>query len=215
MSIAGCVAWAIASIGGSAQPSTPGQEFSADIVRHDPAGGVIGAPGRLYVSNRKVRIETPEAPAGFFLVEGDAGPALFVRATQHVFMDARQSTRLTRIFIPVDANDPCRQWQIAATQAGVPGSERDWHCERGGPAEYRIASPPRESSQVWIDPQLAFPVKLRAADGSTTALEHIQLAAQPANLFAVPTDYRKSDPQALIERMQHSDVWVQEPRKDP
>jgi hypothetical protein len=60
----------------------------------------------------------------------------------------------------------------------------------------------------WVDPDLEFPIKLRAADGTTIALEHIRLKAQPASLFAMPPGYRKSDPQALIDRIKHSDVWV-------
>jgi hypothetical protein len=55
---------------------------------------------------------------------------------------------------------------------------------------------------------LAFPVKLRAADGTTMALEHIRFETQPASLFTLPPNYRKLEPQALIERVKHSDVWV-------
>jgi hypothetical protein len=44
------------------------------------------------------------------------------------------------------------------------------------------------SSLRWIDSVLEFPVKLLAADGTTIA--------------------RKLDPRALIERIKHSDAWV-------
>jgi hypothetical protein len=43
-------------------------------------------------------------------------------------------------------------------------------------------------------------------------LEHIQDGPQPASLFIVPADYRKLDPQALIKRIQKSDVWVESPK---
>src|SRR5579863_129472 len=107
-----------AGAGDSAEPNTP-REFSADIVSRDAAGAPLGGRARLYASGRHVRIETPEFPAGFFLIGGDLGAALFVGTTQRVFMDAKQSTRLTQIFVPVDPRNPCPQWRSAAQNAGV------------------------------------------------------------------------------------------------
>jgi hypothetical protein len=204
---------------GASRGSSPAHEFSADIVSRDADGVSVGTGARLYVANRRVRIETPEASAGFFLIDGAAGTALFVRPAQQLFLDAKQSTRLTQIFVPVDPNDPCRQWQRAAKIAGVPGAGGDWRCGRVDPAivegrrtiEYRVTSPDQKSTRAWIDPDLEFPIKVRAADGTTITLEHIRVEAQPASLFAMPSGYRKSDPQALIERIKHSDVWVGPP----
>jgi hypothetical protein len=204
---------------GASHESLTAREFSADIVSRDADGVSKGTRARLYVANRMVRIETPEAPAGFFLIDGAAGTAFFVRPTQQDFMDAKQSTRLTRIFVPVDPNDPCRQWQAAAKNAAVPSAAGDWRCGRIDTAivegrrtiEYSVVSPDQKSSRGWIDPDLEFPTKLQAADGTTIALEHIRVEAQSASLFAMPPGYRKSDPQALIERIKHSDVWVGPP----
>src|ERR1700678_4410502 len=204
---------------GASRGSSPAHEFSADIVSRDADGVSVGTGARLYVANRRVRIETPEASAGFFLIDGAAGTALFVRPAQQLFLDAKQSTRLTQIFVPVDPNDPCRQWQAAAKNAGVPSAGGDWRCGRGDTAivdgrpsiEYGVVSPDRQWSRGWIDPDLEFPLKLRAADGTTIALEHIRVEAQPASLFALPPAYRKSAPQRLIERIKHSDVWAGPP----
>jgi hypothetical protein len=217
-SIALCLTLGVASAGAS-RGSSAAHEFSADIVSRDADGVSVGIGARLYVANRMVRIETPEASAGFFLIDGAAGTAFFLRPTQQAFMDAKQSTRLTQIFVPVDPNDPCRQWQAAAKNAGVPNAGGDWRCGRIDTAivdgrrtiEYRVVSPDQKSSRGWIDPNLEFPIKMQAADGTTIALEHIRVEAQPASLFAMPPGYRKSDPQALIERIKHSDVWVGAP----
>jgi hypothetical protein len=150
-----------------------------------------------------------------------------VGTTQRVFMDAKQSTRLTQIFVPVDPRDPCPQWRAAAQNAGVPGARGDWRCARAagagagagsganananGAIEYRVDSPDQNSNLRWIDPRLGFPVKLKAADGGTIALENIRVEAQPANLFAIPAGFRKFDPQGLIDRIKHNDVWVDSP----
>jgi hypothetical protein len=204
---------------GASRGSSPEYQFSADIVSRDAQGVSVGTGARLYVANRMVRIETSEAPAGFFLIDGAAGTAFFVQPARQVFMDAKQSTRLTQIFVPVDPGDPCRQWLAAAKNAGVSSAGGDWRCARIDTViadgrrtiEYRVVSPDQKRSRGWIDPGLEFPTKLQAADGTTIALEHIRVEAQPASLFAMPPGYRKSDPQALIDRIKHSDVWAGPP----
>ncbi len=60
-------------------------------------------PASCASSDDKVRIETPELADGFFLVDGAKPAAYFVRPAARVFMDARQSSRLTQIFVPVDS----------------------------------------------------------------------------------------------------------------
>jgi hypothetical protein len=209
-----CLALGLAGLGAFA-PAAHAGEFFADVVSRDAAGLAIGAPAKLYVSNHKVRIETPEAAAGFLLIDADAGTAYFVRPAQQVFMDAKQSSLLSQIFVPVDAKDPCRRWQAAANIAGVPNAGGEWRCERINDefvgdrraTSYRVAFA-ENSSRRWIDSDLGFPVKLLAADGTTIALEHIRIGAQPAGLFDLPQGFRKLDPRALIERIKHSDAWV-------
>jgi hypothetical protein len=218
-----------------AEPLPSTQEFSADIVSRDASGATIGTNGRLYATHGKVRIETTDAVGGFFLTDGATATALFIRPQQRIFMDARQSTRLTRIFLPVDPGSPCAQWQAAAKNAGLPSVAGNWQCERReresiesanivragvestsadghDTIEYTVTSPAGEAVQSWIATDLGFPVRWRAADGTTLTLEHIRVETQPAELFAVPADYRKLDPQALIERIKHSDVWAAPPQ---
>ncbi|HEV7358759.1 MAG TPA: hypothetical protein VGN99_12265 [Steroidobacteraceae bacterium] len=201
------------TLGSQAQaPSAP--EFSADIVGHDAGGAANGLAAKLHVSGQKTRTDSVDATDGFFITDGDAGIAFFVRPAQHVYMDAKQSTPLTQIFVPIDPRDPCRQWQTAASLAGATAA--DWQCARirstmidNHPVvEYQVLSPGHTSSQRWIESVLGFPVRSQAADGSTLTLENIRIESQPPSLFFVPPDYRKLDPQALIERIKHSDVWA-------
>lgn len=212
---------ALSFAGADAFAESPnGPQFSADIVNRDQSGAVIGGIGKLHMAGRKVRIEIPDQAGGFFLTDPSLGAALFVRPAQHIFLDAKQSSPLTRVFLPVDPNDPCPQWRAAAMSAGITGADGDWHCERiDAPVidgrrtiEYRVVSPDRNSSELWVNPDLGLPLKLRNAGGRTVTLEHLQLVAQPADLFEIPPDYRKFDPQALIERIKRSDVWVEQPK---
>jgi hypothetical protein len=194
-------------------------EFSADIVTRDATGAPIGGGAKVYVADGNVRIETSEASAGYFLINGETGNALFVRPARRVFIDAKRSTRLTQIFIPIDVHHPCPQWQAAAKNAGLPGAIGDWRCDQitnegvdsQNAIEYHVTSPDRQTSQRWVDPSLAFPVKLQSADGTTITLEHVRVETQPPGLFELPPDYRKLDPAALIERIKHSDVWAAPP----
>jgi hypothetical protein len=186
-----CLLLALAA-GSRAQ--TPPLQFAADIVRRDAAGALVGPAAKLYVSDLKTRIEAPEASGGYFITDAQQGTALFVRSAQHVFMDAKQSTPLTRIFVRVDPRDPCRQWQAAALVAGMPGAA-NWHCDG-------------VKAAAIIDPDLRFPVKWQSPDGATFVLENIRIEAHPDDLFVVPAGYRKLDPQALVEQIKRSDVWA-------
>ena len=191
------------------------QAFSADIVSLDSNGEPLSATARLHAAEHKARIELGGAADGFFLSDTDAGTALFVRSAQRIYLDAGQSTPLTQVFVRVDPRDPCRQWQAAAATAGVPNSGK-WRCEliertilnEHETVEYRVVRPDREPSYGWVDPSIGFPVKWQSADGKVFELTNLQLQPQPASLFGIPSDYRKLDPRALLERIKHSDVWV-------
>ena len=193
------------------------QQFSADLIRTD-AGGLEPRPaGKLNVLNKKVRIETSDVPGGFFLVLGDADAAYFVRPAQKIFMDAKQSSLLTQVFVAVDPSDPCRQWQAAARIAGAADQSTEWRCERNGDdtvdqhrtIKYQAISPQGRRYFGWINPQLRFPVRLQSEDGAVVDLVNIQEAPQLQSLFVVPAGYRKFDPQRLIDRIKQSDAWVE------
>jgi hypothetical protein len=191
-------------------------DFSADVID--------GGGAKIYSSAGKVRIE---ANGGYFLIANDA--AVFVRPAQQFYTDARRSTVLTQLFIPVDPENPCPQWQAAAMNAGVPGAEGAWHCERVevGPVEWlrvtpadpgpriiarwRVTPPDQNPRDCWIDPELTFPVRIQMSNGAEFSLHDIDLATQSPELFSVPATYRKLDPHALLERMKHSDVWAAPP----
>jgi len=192
------------------------QPFSADIVtRHDD---VSSPAGRLSVLDGRVRIETTQHPDGFFLIDTEKPSAYFVRPGAGLYMEARQSSPLTRLFVPVDPDAPCPQWQAMAHLAGVAG-EGEWHCERTGEetidghstVAFRAVSGAGEVFFGWIDRERRFPLQIRSEDGTLFALEQIRGQSQPASSFEVPAGYRKFSPEALIEQIKQSDVWVAKP----
>ena len=134
---------ALGVLAGSA--AAPAQQFSADIVVQ--RGAATTPAGRLRVLDGKVRIETPEFADGFFLVDTAKPSAYFVRPASRIYMDARQSSQFTQLLVPLDPDQPCRQWQAMAHLAGL-AEQGDWRCERTGeeeidgrPANVRVVQP--------------------------------------------------------------------------
>ncbi|WP_315834369.1 hypothetical protein [Bradyrhizobium prioriisuperbiae] len=206
-------------VGGLFSASASAQQFSADLVTMSDHGGAESRTAKLWVSGDKVRIETPDFADGFFLVEA-TDHAYFARPVVRTFMDARQSSRLTQMFVSVDPSDPCRQWQDMAKLSGATEQGEGWHCERTGQATIdgrsvdvvRATVPPHRTIVGWIDPELRFPLKIRMDDGLTISAANLRQAPQPAEMFEIPATFRKFDPRLLIERIKQSDVWVEPPR---
>jgi hypothetical protein len=197
------------------------QEFSAGLVMtRDDNNDTNKVPaGRIWVRETSVRIETPDLSNAFFLVNVAQPSAYFVRPAMHTFMDARQSSLLTRLFVPVDPSAPCRQWQAMAELAGIAG-QGDWRCERSGEETidgrstvvFRASFGSGRALVGWIDPLRQFPLRIRTEEGAVISLETIRDEAQPASLFELPPNLRKFSPEALVERIKQSDVWVSEPK---
>jgi hypothetical protein len=194
------------------------QQFSAEIVSRRADGDIVGKPARLYVADRKVRIETPDLPHHVLIVDGAVPAAYAVAPAQRIFMDAKQSSRLTRLFVPLDPDNPCPQWQAMAEVAGLPDQRGRWRCDvadretiQGRNTVKFIATSPQGHSTGWIDPHLKFPLKIEADDGSILELRNIEEAPQPAERFAIPSDYKKYDLARLIEYLKHTDIWVEPP----
>lgn len=68
------------------------QQFAADLVGTGLGTRAARSPGKIFVSNNKVRFEMPDFPGGLFLLDVTAHTAYFVRPAQRVVMDAKQST---------------------------------------------------------------------------------------------------------------------------
>jgi hypothetical protein len=195
------------------------EQFLADLAMVRTEGGAVSPAGKLRVFDNKVRIEVPDFAGGFFLIDGAKPTAYFARPADRTFMDARQSSRLTRLFVRVDPADPCRQWQTMAELAGV-AVQDPWRCERIGQETiagrdtiaFRARLPDDREMVGWIDPDLQFPLRIRSEDGITVTAENIRNEPQAATLFEIPSNFRKFDPQELIKRIKQSDVWVDEPK---
>lgn len=198
------------------------QQFSAEFTETDASQATTSAPtssGKIYISNGKVRIEASRFPGDYFLVDGEKGTAYLVKPSSRIFMEARQSTPLTRLLVGVEPDNPCSKWQRMAIAAGATEQGDHWHCERIGDERIGIRSAVGYRAQSsgqdlvgWIDAGLRFPLKIQAEKLATFVLSNVQEGSQPEDLFEIPANYRKFDPRDLIERIKHSDVWVEAPK---
>lgn len=194
--------------------------FSADLVVTKAGDQARSQRGRVYVLQDKVRIETPEFAGNFFIVDGEREAAWYVRPRQWIFMDAKQSSLLTRVFVAVEPSDPCREWQVMESVAGVEDTAGEWRCDRVGrdtvdgraALKYSVMSRQNRRSYRWIDPEHRFPIRLETEDGTVVAVQHIVDAPQPVTLFAIPAVYKKFDPLQLIQQLMDSDVMVKPPK---
>lgn len=194
------------------------QQFSADIVlRH---GEEAKPAGHLSVRDGKIRIEAAEHADGFFLVDPAKPSATFVRPGARLFMDAGQSSRLTQLFVLVDPDAPCRQWQAMARLAGV-AADSEWRCERSGEETiegrgtviFKVVSGAGQEFTGWIDREFKFPLRIKTEDGDLVTLAAVKAAPQPAASFEIPATFRRFSLDALMERIKQSDVWVAQPDK--
>jgi hypothetical protein len=216
VSIAALSACVLAIALGWATPPALAQQFSAEVTVVGP-GAAAGTTAKLAVADRTVRIETPELPGDALIVDVAVPAAYLVRPTQHVFMDSKQSSPLTRLFVPLDPADPCRQWQVMAEVAGIADSGQ-WRCVAAGDetvngrhiGKFAVTSH-RGHSTGWIDADLKFPIKIETEYGAVFTMRDIVEAPQPAQKFEIPASYRKFDPHGVIEQMKRSDIWVKPP----
>jgi len=193
------------------------QQFSADLFSGNASGQIVVTPGRIYVADTKVRIETSNFPDGFLIVDTVPPASYLVRPAQRIFMDSKQSSRLTRLFVPLDPTDPCAQWRTMAAVAGL-ADTGTWHCQAGervslegrSAVKFTVLSPHGNSTR-WIDPQLRFPLRIEDEDGAAFELRNVRQAPQPASKFEIPAGYRKFEPRLVLEQLKHTDIWVEPP----
>lgn len=183
------------------------QQFSADLVAdlNRPGGSVAQ---KIFVSNGRVRIESPGA--GAIIVDGSAHTSYMLMPEQKMFVDERRGAALAAVFAPADPENPCPEWQKLAhgAQGGGPG----WSCYRVGTdtvngrdtVKFQAeADDHSNKGYVWIDRRLKFIVKTETADGKASMeLKNIREGAQPPDLFTVPADYKKLDLQQMIQKLQ-------------
>jgi hypothetical protein len=220
-SLAAAICIGLAARLGDVSAATRTEDLTADLVTLDPSQPSNASPARLYVSGNKARLDPTGFHDGYFIIDGDTGTATFVRPNERVYMDAKQSSPLTQIFVPIDPKAPCPRWKEMAFSAGALEQEAEWRCTMLGDdvvddrslVKYQMGPSAVQQRYVWLDPRETIAVMAQSPGGTVTRLENIKHEAQSALLFVIPPGYQQFDPHRLIDRIKQSDVWVAAPKE--
>ena len=113
--------------------------------------------------------------------------------------------------MPAVAGDGETGRRSSSRATGVANASARRRSTDATPFVYRAVSSSGREISGWIDPARKFPLRIKTEDGAVITAENIQDEPQPARLFEMPANFRKFDPQALIQQIKQSDVWVNQP----
>ena len=184
------VFFALQSASGIALAQAP---FSADIVNranpHPPF------KTRLYATRDKLRFEgqgKDGRTVSIMISNLATRHSIVLMPQQHMYVEQSRVQipgQGVTFFQARDVNDACEEWQQMAPNR---------KCSKVGPetvngretVKYKGTSAKGETTFIWLDTKLHFPVKWQGPVGSG-GLRNIQEGEQPAALFEVPAGYVK------------------------
>ncbi len=173
------------------------EDFSADMVtQHD---GKPMPTGKIYATKDKMRFEGQDKGSragGAVVVNFTTQTSAVLMAERKMYMEmplgqGPSGGARPYFFRPKDVSDACSEWvQQAMNKGGT--------CKKIGSAtvngrstvEYEGTNAKGETSQVWLDDKIAFPIKWQSQNGGGE-LQNIKEGSQPASLFEIPSDYQK------------------------
>jgi hypothetical protein len=178
------------------------QQFSADLVDLHPDRHPV--PGKIYVSNDKLRFESKSEGAGNIAMIWDTS-----RKTRYILMPERRmymdyspmmGSKMPEVpyLHPSDINDACPEWHKMAVE--LQHSEKWGTCRKVGSdtvngrsaVKYEGSSTDGQTNTIWIDSKLRYVTKYQDEKGGME-LRNIQEGSQPASLFEIPAGYQKFD----------------------
>ena len=182
-------------------------EFSADVVNQEKAGNSTQA--KLYFAKDKMRFESADLNrkgGGAFIVNLLAHTSTILMPQQHMYMEMPQQSMEQRGFYSFfeagDVENACVDWlKMPRNQGGTCHKDGRETVNGRDTIKYEGTNSSGETSSVWLDPKLRFPVKWQGKNGAGE-LRNIQEGAQPASLFEVPAGYTKMDMGAMMQQRQ-------------
>ena len=183
-------------------------EFSGDIVNLDKDGAPVQA--KIYVAKDKIRVEPMEGSkkgmGGAFVVNLATQTSTVLMPQQHMYMEMPAQMTSQRaaynFFRTGDVENACADWLAQSTNKGGTCHKVGSDTVNGRSAvKYEGTNAKGDTSAVWLDPKLRFPVKWQGKNGGGE-LRNVQEGTQPASLFEVPAGYTKFDMGQMMQRQQ-------------
>jgi hypothetical protein len=208
-----------------AAPPMAAQQYSADIVQVPQKSQNTT---KLYVGDNKVRLESLEngQPEGGIIWNGGQNTTTIVLDRQQAYIGGNNSALVNqtlsrsgtpaawRLFHPMNASDPCTDWNALMQQYAQYDSTQPGHatCQslgsdvvNGRPAQkWAVTSTKNgktDRGTVWIDSKLHVVTKTQGEDGQVMELRNLQEGPQPESEFQVPPNYHPIDVNAALANL--------------
>ena len=173
-------------------------EFSAEMV--DTQKQETPTQAKIYFAKDKMRIESQEHNArgqGVVIINFATQTSDVLMTQQHMYMEmpaqAMNQRGMYSFFRTGDVEDACSDWlKMERNKGGTCHKVGNETVNGRSAVKYEGTSSSGETSSVWLDPKLRFPVKWQGKS-SAGELRNIQEGTQPASLFEIPTGYTKMD----------------------
>lgn len=180
------------------------QEFSAEMVNTENGSQ---HPAKIYVGKNKMRVDTEgKGPnMGAVIMDFDTQLIDVLIPSQQMYMETKPGNgphqQQFRFFQAMNVEDACPEWHKMTDEKGGSCQKIGDEVVNGRPAvKYETVSSEGRKDDVWIDGKIKFPLKWQSAN-STGELRDIKEGTQPADLFAIPSGYKKMDMGGMMGRM--------------
>jgi hypothetical protein len=183
-------------------------EFSADIVSDHKQGSTSTAStARVYFAKDKMRIEPQDKDPksmGAFIMNFATQTSIVIMPAQHMYMEMPASIMNEKgtysFFRTGDVENACGDWlKVPHNQGGTCRKVGNETVNGRNTVKYEGTNSSGESSEVWLDPKLRFPVKWAGKSG-TGEMKNIQEGSQPASLFDIPAGFTKMDMGGMMKQ---------------
>jgi hypothetical protein len=180
-------------------------EFSAEVFDTHKQGAATTA--KIYFAKDKIRFDSQDRQSkneGAFIMNLATQSMTIIMPQQHMYMEmpaqAQEQRQMFSFFRAADVENACSDWQKLATNKGGTCHKVGSETVNGrSTVEYEGTNSKGESSKVWLDPKLRFPVKWQGQN-SGGELRNIQEGSQPASLFEIPAGYTKMDMGGMMQK---------------
>lgn len=175
--------------GGGEAASQQRAEFSAEVVRSDPAHPGTTTSGMMYVGRDGIRTETSQDDQMVWMIFRPASKSVWtIFPKQQVYME-RANLPLEWPPLPEDENSPCRNKNFRCKKVGT----QKIHDRLTAHWVIHTVNEKGETpyAQMWVDPRLNVAIREAYADGLTVEMRKIRESAQAPQLFELPAGYKK------------------------
>lgn len=176
------------------------QDFSADIV--NTKQDRMSTPGRIYLTNGKMRFESQDQTpghSGIMIMNLDTRTIDMLIPERKMYLESAANAgpataRTWNYFRPTDVSNACADWLKLAVKPGGTCRKIGAETVNGrNTIKYEGSSADGQTSTVWLDTKLAFPIKWQQGTNSSGELQNIKEGSQPPSLFEIPAGYQKME----------------------